>query len=108
MIQAVYDRENLRVAVKGHANSGEKGHDLVCAAASILVYTLAGQVAQMSTDKQRVRRPVIDLNDGSATVACCPVHGNRAVVTLVYDSICAGFDILQQRYPENIKYSVVG
>ena len=108
MIQAVYDRENLRVAVKGHANSGEKGHDLVCAAASILVYTLAGQVAQMSTDKKRVRRPVIALNEGSATVACRPVHGNRAVVTLVFDSICAGFDILQQRYPENIKYSVVG
>lgn len=108
MIEVVYNRDKLRVAVKGHAGSGEKGHDLVCAAASILVYTLAGNVAQWSTDHKRIRRPIIDIKEGNATVACCPVHGTKAIITMMFDSICAGFDVLQQRYPDNIRYSVVG
>ena len=32
MIDVIYDRKRLIVKVKGHAQSGEAGHDLVCAA----------------------------------------------------------------------------
>ena len=108
MVNVIYDRKKLKLTVKGHAKSGEAGHDLVCAAASILVYTLAGNVAQLSEDKSRVRRPVIDLNEGDATVACSPIHGMTAVTTLVFDTICSGFDILAQKYPENVSYTVRG
>lgn len=108
MIEVVYDRAKTRVAVKGHANSGEVGHDLVCAGCSTLVYTLAGNVAQLSTDHKRIRRPIIELKEGNATIACSPVHGYQNIVTLVFDSICAGFDVLQQKYPENISYKVLG
>lgn len=108
MIEATYDREQLKLTVKGHAQSGEAGHDLVCAAASILVYTLASNVAQMSVDKKRIRRPKIELAEGSATISCSPVHGTQAIATLVFDSICSGFDILAQKYPKNIRYIVEG
>ena len=108
MIEVVYDRKKTRLAVRGHANSGEVGHDLVCAGASTLVYTLAGNVAQLSTDRKRIRRPILDINEGNTTIACTPVHGNQAVVTLIFDSICAGFDVLQQKYPDNIHYVVLG
>ncbi len=108
MINVIYDRKRLILKVKGHAQSGESGHDLVCAAASILVYTLASSVAQMSADKKRVRRPVIDIREGDTTIACSPVHGMQAVTTLVFDTVCAGYDILQQKYPQNISYQVLG
>ena len=35
MITVVYHRDRNRVSVEGHAQSGEVGHDLVCASASI-------------------------------------------------------------------------
>jgi len=108
MIEVTYDRKRWILKVKGHAQSGEAGHDLVCAAASILVYTLAGNVAQMSADKKRIRRPKIDIKEGDTTIACAPVHGMQAVTTMIFDAICAGYDVLQQKYPENIKYKVLG
>lgn len=56
MIDVIYDRKRLIVKVKGHAQSGEAGHDLVCAAASILVYTLSANVTELCADRRRVRR----------------------------------------------------
>jgi len=41
MIKAVYDRKENKITVEGHAYSGEPGHDLICAAASVLIYTIA-------------------------------------------------------------------
>ena len=108
MIEVVYNRKKQQVAVKGHANSGEPGHDLVCAAVSTLAYTLASNVQQMrNADKKAVRRPIVELKEGSATIACTPIHGMTSVVTLVFDAICSGFDILQMRYPENIQYKII-
>ena len=49
MITVIYHRDLNRVTVEGHAQSGEVGHDLVCASASILVYTLAAFVENMKS-----------------------------------------------------------
>lgn len=107
MIIATYDRKNLELKVQGHAKSAEKGEDLICAAASILVYTLAANVAEMSTDKKSFRRSKTDLKEGNAVISIAPVHGMKSVATVIFDSICSGFDILAQQYPENVRYDVV-
>lgn len=108
MIEIVYDRKGHRVAMRGHAKSGEKGHDLVCAAASMLCYTLAANVAQLAQVRRYVRRPIIKMEDGDATVAVKAIHGMDGPVTLVFDSVCLGFDVLARDYPNNVKYSVLG
>ena len=108
MIEAVYDRDKLCLTVTGHAGSDEKGKDLVCAAVSALVYTLAENVCRMCADKTRVRRPVVELSEGNAKIACAPVHGMQAVTALVFDSVCAGFDVLAAQYPQYIHYKVLG
>lgn len=107
MIDVTYDRKRLILKVKGHAHSGEAGHDLVCAAASILVYTLAANVTELCADRRRVRRPVLEIKEGNAIISCAPVHGMQAVTTLVFDTVCAGFAVLQQQYPENLTYRVI-
>lgn len=107
MIEVVYDRKALSLSVKGHAQSGEPGHDLVCAAASILVYTLASNVLNIADDKKHIRRPNINIEEGDASISCTPIHGMQAVTTLIFDSICSGFDILAQRCPDNIQYTIV-
>lgn len=108
MVEITYDRKGHKLTAKGHAKSGEPGNDLVCAATSILVYTLAANVENLADDKSRVRRPVVELKEGHAVVACAPIHGMKAITTLVFDTVCSGFDILAQQYPENVRYVVKG
>ena len=107
MIEVTYYREYNRVIVDGHAQSGEVGHDLVCASASILVYTLAAFVENMKTSGQ-VKYPTIELADGKATVYCNAPKRIKAPITLAFDTVCAGFELLAHNYPENISYKIMG
>ena len=105
MIQATYYRSYNRLTVTGHARSAEPGKDLVCAAASILAYTLAANVANMA-DNGQVRQPVIKTDKGDAEISCNPRHNIKASVTLIFDTVCAGFELLAHDYPEYIKYEI--
>lgn len=105
MIQAIYYRRYHRLTVTGHAQSAEYGHDLVCAAASVLAYTLAYNVENMAKSGQ-VRQPVIRCGEGDTEIGCVPRHNLKAAVTMVFDSICAGFALLARDYPDFIKYEI--
>ncbi len=105
MIQAIYYRNYNRLTVTGHANSAEPGHDLVCASASILAYTLAANVANMA-DAGQVRQPIIENSEGNTEISCNPKHNLKNTVTLVFDSICVGFELLAHDYPEYISYEI--
>lgn len=101
MINIVYDRTHTSLTAKGHANSGEVGHDLVCSAVSALVYTLAVNVERLGQSAQ------IRLDSGDAVVHCIPSAARRLMATYLYDSICVGFELLAKQYPEYISYSIV-
>ena len=105
MIQATYYRNYNRLTVTGHANSAEPGHDLVCASASMLAYTLAANVANMA-DNGQVRQPIIENSAGNTEISCNPRHNLKNTVTLVFDSICVGFELLAHDYPEYITYEI--
>ena len=107
MITVVYHRDLNRVSIEGHAQSGEVGHDLVCASVSTLAYTLAAFILNMKDAKQ-VYNPKVELNDGDALIYCEPPNRYKGSVTLVFDSICAGFELLAQEYPDNISYEIRG
>ena len=105
MIQAVYYRKYNRLTITGHAGAAEPGQDLVCASASILAYTLAANVANMA-DNGQVREPIIKVAEGDTEISCNPRHNLKASVTLVFDSICAGFEMLAHDHPEYISYKI--
>lgn len=107
MITVVYHRDINCVTMEGHAQSGEVGHDLVCASASILVYTLAAFVKNMK-DARQVYNPTVELKEGDALISCNPPNKYRGSVTLVFDSICGGFELLARDYPDNITYEIRG
>ncbi len=106
MIQVTYDRSARRLTATGHAGQGAPGHDLVCAAVSALVLTLASNVATFAT-QNALRRQELRLKEGDACISCLPVSKMRAVVTLVFDTVCSGFELLETLYPENIKFTVI-
>ena len=106
MVKVTYCRKDNCLTINGHAISGEKGHDLVCAAVSSHAYTLAHNVEKIvsrgaATDK------IIRLEDGYSEISCKVKKSYRATVTLVFDTLCAGFEILSIRYPDNVKYEII-
>ena len=105
MIQVVYYRKYNRLTMTGHAGAAEPGQDLVCASASMLAYTLAVNVANMA-DHGQVRQPIIKLTEGESEISCNPKCKLKNTVTLVFDSICAGFELLAHDYPANISYEI--
>ena len=105
MIQVTYYRKYNRLTVTGHAGSAEPGQDLVCASASILAYTLAANVANMA-DNGQVRQPIIKLSEGNSEISCNPRHNLKASITLVFDSICVGFEMLAHDHPQYISYEM--
>ena len=105
MIQVVYHRKYHRVAVNGHANSGEFGHDLVCAACSAIAVTLGENVEAMK-HSGHVRVGTVTYGYGEALVCCTPVSRYNNLVTVIFDAICMGFDRLAKEYPDYITYEV--
>ena len=107
MIRVTYYRQYNRVTVEGHAGSGPKGHDLVCASASALALTLAGNVSYMEA-QEAVRNVIIKLDDGNAEIQCTAYRRYKDSVEQIYRAICVGFELLATKYPENISYEVRG
>lgn len=106
MIKVVYDRTIPSVTMEGHAGSGEKGHDLVCAAVSILTYMLAS-IVQGAERGTQIQSAIAELNDGEALISCEPIGNYSYPIKLIFDTICTGFDILAHEYPDNVSYELV-
>lgn len=107
MIRIVYRRDEHSVRIRGHAGSGEAGHDLVCAAVSILAYTLSAFVLRME-EIGSATHSTAALRSGEAEIACTPMKEKSGEVTSVMDALCEGFAILAGEYPENVTYERMG
>lgn len=107
MIRVTYHRLFNRVTVKGHAGSGPEGHDLVCAAASALILTLAGNVAYMKA-QDAVHDDIVKMVEGDAEIQCTPYRRYKDSVEQIFRAICVGFELLNTKYPDNISYDVLG
>lgn len=90
MTVVVFDRESGTVSMRGHAGAGERGGDIVCAALSILMYTLAAI-------------PGAKLRSGPAW-ALLRLRRETAAET---EAICRGFGLLAEAYPRNVRYKEV-
>jgi hypothetical protein len=44
------------------------------------------------------------LNDGEALISCEPIGDYSYPIKLIFDTICTGFDILAEEYPDNVSY----
>ncbi len=107
MINIKYDRKHTRVTIKGHARSAEQGHDLVCAAVSAVVLTLAVNVKHLQKADVS-NHTVIKLAEGDATIRCAPLPKYKLSVEQIFNTVCAGFEVLAEEYPEFISYKVEG
>ena len=85
------------VSVKGHANADEYGKDIVCAAASALVCTLAARLEEM----HRGGNVTYTIKRGDACVTYMGTPGPE--VAGVFETIELGLRMLSERYPRYVE-----
>lgn len=104
MIDIIYDRTKISLEIKGHAESGERGHDLVCAACSQSAFTFAAAVSGM---EELGHKPKIRLTLGDSKISFKPYKENKDMVLFALDNIALGFRILANSYPENATFKII-
>lgn len=100
MIQVTYNEvgDEMILRAEGHAGYAEKGKDIVCAAVSVLMQTLACSVDANNTGN------TFELSDGK--------NGNRLTVQAPmsvlnrnkFDLVVEGLIRLAENYPENVQF----
>lgn len=105
MITVWIDRENISLNMKGHAGYAEAGSDIVCAAASMLAYTMAARLREI-TQGDGLN---ISLSPGDAHISADASWQIISDCRAVIDTISAGFTLLAGQYPGHvsIEYSTV-
>lgn len=104
MTRVIYDSENLSLTVTGHAGSAEYGSDLVCAALSVLCYTVEEALEQ----EWEITVPTVDRADGEIRISCQCEEEWSERCRCIMDTAFTGFRILAEHYPEYVSAEEVG
>lgn len=112
MIKAsfTYQKEIGTIALKvtGHAGMDDKGHDIVCSAASILAYTIAQYLQYVDKQKGLRKKPKIEIKDGDALIVAKPTEEYIGEVLNAFFVAEVGFHLLAQNYPQFVELKMLG
>ena len=89
---------------KGHALYSKSGQDIVCAAVSVLIFTLLESIDENDLSFP----PVVILEKGKAFIRIKPKDENKEKICGVFEVICKGFEILQNNFSKNVKFTRFG
>ena len=119
MTEIRYDPKTPEICFEGHAGAGRAGADPVCAALSILMYTLASEEAHSApfppssfSPTKRNSLAGVPEEAHSASKLCvemadgfCRIRGGEQAV---YEVIVAGLRLLATEKPEHVHLEVKG
>lgn len=99
MVRVKYKKryKKRKVEMRGHANAGPPGSDLVCAAASTLAITL-----KAALDANDIRYK-LELDDGVFVLRCRDEAAAGA-----FNTVMCGMEALRTMYPEHIDVEYIG
>lgn len=103
MVNIEFDYNEGHVTVSGHAQSAPHGRDLVCAAVSALIYTLAANVEQMEA-AGLLDSCTLDIRPGDSRICWQPAPYARQMVQARTEAVILGFSCLATAYPAFIKF----
>lgn len=105
MIYVTYSPKKRLLKIKGHARYAQEGHDIVCAAASMVFYNLCAMLREYDKDKAFARLDITD-KKGNAAVEVTPKTGYELWVDHDFYYALAGFELLANKYPDYIDLKV--
>ena len=96
--------KTLILKVSGHAGAAEAGHDIICASASILAYTVAQEAKNMERRHQLSEPAYIRIDDGEAVITIFPKN-DAAYADALHTFYVAevGYNLLAHNYPQYVE-----
>lgn len=98
-------KTGYEVKAKGHAGAGKYGQDIVCAAVSCLMQTLANEV-EAAARAGLVALGAVAHGEGWMRVEVTPTHESCDMVEAWVELVQDGLDALAESYPENVELMV--
>lgn len=93
------------VKAEGHAGAGKYGQDVVCAAVSVLLQTLANEVTEAAR-AGLLAVGVVAHGDGWMKVEMTPTDQTQDMADAWVELVQDGIDALAESYPENVELEV--
>lgn len=97
------DKGTLVLTLSGHAGAAPAGVDTVCAAASMLAYTVAQEVLEMQGKGKLRKKATIKLDQGAALITCKPKKCAWSEALHLYKVAQTGYRMLAANFPENVQ-----
>lgn len=93
---------SIHMTLKGHAGAAPKGEDLICAAATMLAYTVAQAVQFLYEQGKLQKKPKIHIKDGEATIIATPTEEAYPETLHTFWVAQCGAHVLAHNYPQNV------
>lgn len=94
---------SFTLKLSGHAGAAEVGHDIVCASASILAYTVAQVAQNMDAEGLLVEPPYIRMESGDAEIIVKPTDDSYYETRWVFYTAQIGYALLNEQYPQYVE-----
>lgn len=102
------DEGIISLKVNGHAGMDDKGHDIICSAASILTYTVAQYLQYVDKQGGLREKPEIDIKEGDALIVAKPTEEYVGEVLNAFFVAEVGFSLLAHNYPQFVELKLLG
>ena len=102
------DSGSISLRMTGHAGAAEAGSDIVCAAASILAYTVAQTLQFMHEQGAMQKKPHIRLKEGDTLIVAKPKEESYAETLHTFFVAQVGFHLLSHNYPQYVELKSFG
>lgn len=101
-VQFIEHQNTYKISITGHSGYGEKGSDIVCAAVSMLTFTLINAIFT-EEEKGNVSAKSIRYGQGNAKIALLIAKGKGAELRAVISAIKGGFELLANSYSQYVQ-----
>ena len=110
MLKVTFEQKENKLTLKleGHAGQADIGHDIVCASASILAYTVA-QFVKEAEGSGCLKSPAeIKMEKGDSVISCKPIDDMLIDMQNIYLFAEKGYYLLAHNYPQFVELKQFG
>ena len=103
-IELKKERGIYKLSAVGHAGYDNSGRDIVCAAISVLIFSLASRLEELDREGGLKKGAKLSLGAGRAEIAFRARRKSRAQAEGALGMLRCGMRMLAEDYPENVKF----
>lgn len=102
------DKKLFSLHLEGHSGMADSGKDIICAAASIITYTIADAVFALWKENKLRRAPVVNLHKGKAFIVFSPKRLHYKEAINLFSFAISGYRLINSEYPNYLNITRLG